>query len=156
MKYLFLDFDGVLHGYGVGINVELFEHSPALSAILRKHQDKIRVVISSSWRETYPMDVLYGHLDEDVQHLVVGITPSLIEGMSNEGRHKEIKKYCHEHHIDDNSWIAMDDMPRLFPVACPNLICTLKEFGLSNYNLKMLEDFILIEQHNDFVAPTLR
>lgn len=46
---IFLDFDGVLHGYD-GTAKDLFRHAPRFSAVLRDHAN-IEVVISSDWRK---------------------------------------------------------------------------------------------------------
>lgn len=154
MKYIFLDFDGVLHGKEY--KKELFQHSPIFCEYIRPYKDNIRIIISSSWREDYTLDILTHHLDIDLQPLIIGITPSHIEGMNYCGRFNEIKEYCTVHSISDRDWIALDDMARLFPIDCPNLILINPIVGLTPKNLSQLINFITeqdVYRHTTYLIP---
>lgn len=140
MKYIFLDFDGVLHGKKE--NVDLFYHSPLLCQTIRPYIHDVRIVISSSWRETFDYDIIIDHLDDDIKAIVHGVTPILVNGFEDEGRFLEIMKYCEENQIAQHNWIALDDMQRLFPLHCNNLILVDQQIGLTSDNLHSLVNFL--------------
>lgn len=141
-KYIFVDFDGVLHGNT--INKDIFCHSKMFCARLYEYRDNFRIVISSSWREEYDFDVLMHAFDEDKSLMdnVVGVTPILEKSFSEGARYLEIKSYCREHGISDDEWIAIDDMSDLFPSNCPNLILTNGDTGLTSQVMDKIEKFI--------------
>ena len=56
MKYLFLDFDGVLHH--TNIQSIQFENLPILAEVLKDYIEQFRIVISSSWREHHTYEFL--------------------------------------------------------------------------------------------------
>lgn len=136
MKYLFLDFDGVLHGEQY--NWQLFSHMDKLCEAIIAHKDNLRIVISSSWREDYSLETLKEPFWEEVRPLIVGITPSHEESFAPLARFGEIKHYCQNNNISDNDWIALDDMAILFPEECQNLILTNSLTGLSDDNILRL------------------
>lgn len=140
LKYIFIDFDGVLHRDGGGFG--LFEHSKKMCDFLEPYKNDFKIIISSSWRETYDFDVLVEAFSPNIQPNVIGITPTLDEGMALEGRYLEIKKYCLDNNITDEHWIAIDDMPMLFPDNCPNLIITKSSIGLEESTLQNIADFL--------------
>jgi len=114
---LFLDFDGVLHPLrGDGIDARLFSRVAALWEILRACPD-VRVVFSTSWRETYKFDELTALVTrdggEDLAHRFIGCTPNL-EGEGFYGRRDlEIQSWL-EDYDPAVPWLALDDMPELF------------------------------------------
>jgi hypothetical protein len=144
MKYLFMDFDGVLHGDNA--DSYLFQHSPIFCSRLFPYKDKFRIVVSSSWREQYDFDVVSSAFEEEksLKDIVIGCTPILEDdkGFDDEGRYLEIKAYCEEHGIGDDDWLAVDDMERLFPFDCPNLLLIDTYTGLTNDDLTIIEDFV--------------
>ena len=118
---LFLDFDGVLHGYGE----ELFVHLPVLEAILRENPH-VEVVFSTSWREIYDIKRLRSYFSPDIRPRLRGVTP-VIEVKQppyvSFVRHKEILLWLkrHQQHVRGRSWVAIDDDPFGFP-DCEELI----------------------------------
>jgi hypothetical protein len=140
MKYLFVDFDGVLHGEEY--NEDYFAHSKMFCDRLEQYQENFRIVVSSSWREVYEWDILVEAFEKPIQHLVVAHTPILVEGFTDGGRYLEIKQYCEENNIKDEQWKAIDDMDRLFPKNCSNLILTNPLVGLTPKNMDLIEDFV--------------
>lgn len=139
-KYIFIDFDGVLHIDGGGNG--LFIHSQILADKIEPYSDIFKIVISSSWRETYDFEDLIEAFEPSIRHTIIGITPILDEGMAPEGRYLEIKKYCLDNNIPDENWVAIDDMPMLFPNNCKNLIITKSQTGITEQTLKELEVFL--------------
>jgi hypothetical protein len=125
---LFQDFDGVLHAIGGGKGP--FTHVHLLWKLLRARPE-IEVVFSTSWRETYPQDVLVGFCTanggEDLAHRFVGQTPrqrseagSYVAGPKHV-RHAEIALWLCEHG-EGRPWVALDDDPIVFPPGCENLV----------------------------------
>ena len=140
-KYVFLDFDGVLHGesqYSTG----LFEHIEVFCDTVRPFSDTTQIVISSSWRETHNLEKLKVFFASDIAKLIVGVTPQRPDGYKKGGRQKEIMDYCKENNISNNQWMALDDMERFFNTDCSNLILVDAESGLSEKNLEDLEKFL--------------
>lgn len=76
---IFLDFDGVLHPSPSGYQ-GIFCHLERFETVMREHP-YIRIVISSSWRETYPWDVCTGIFSTDVQGRIIGMTPTIPSGV---------------------------------------------------------------------------
>lgn len=120
---IFLDFDGVIHGNPAGER-GLFYYAPRIDNLLRR-MPFVSIVISSSWRETYPLDVILEIFAVEVRHRIVGITPVLIGAT----RYDEIQSW-----IESNNyvgpWIALDDDMREFPAECPNLVLCNTRIGL--------------------------
>lgn len=111
---IFLDFDGVLHPlpssqHGVFCHLDRFE------SLVRK-LPAAQIVISSSWRETYPWDVIREFFSEDVREKVIGMTPVLECG----NRYEEIQAWLKENDCEGR-WIALDDARDDFPRDCSQL-----------------------------------
>lgn len=115
MRVIFLDFDGVLHGDRGASG--MLTHVERLAETLVPYPD-VQIVISSSWRSTYPFEMLC-HFLSPVDTRVVGVIPSLKE----ESRQAEIEAWL-ETKPEVESWLAIDDMPHLFQVNCPWLLVT--------------------------------
>lgn len=140
-KFIFLDFDGVLHGesqYSAG----LFEHIHVFCDAVRPFSDTTQIVISSAWRETHTLEKLKVFFASDIAKLIVGVTPQREDSYNRGGRQREILDYCKENNIDHKQWIALDDMERFFNDACPNLILVDGETGISENNLEDLTNFL--------------
>lgn len=148
-KYLFFDFDGVMHGEE--FNSDFFSHAKMVTDRLLPFKDNFKIVISSSWREEYEFEVLQHAFDEPLNHNVIGITPITINGMNYHGRYLEIKEYCNNNNILDDQWMAIDDMARLFPANCPNLILTNSSTGITPKVLDYVENFVSVPY-----KPTLK
>lgn len=139
-KYLFLDFDGVMHGEE--FNSAFFAHAKMVTDRLLPYKDNFKVVISSSWREDHALDILQHAFNEPLSANIIGVTPITIDGYNYHGRYLEIKQYCREYNIADNQWIAIDDMARLFPINCPQLILTNSSTGITPKVLDAIELFV--------------
>jgi len=134
---LFLDFDGVIHVRGG----DLFEHVPLLERWLRQHP-ACAVVISSSWREDYPMDVLVEAFAPDLQDRVLGGTPRVVEGRGCGipfERELEIRAWLEGNDHSDTAWAALDDCAHWFEPGCAQLVACDPEIGLQHADLNALE-----------------
>lgn len=113
---LFLDFDGVLHPYPLHVDdqhAELLQHTPLLWTLLRQHP-ALQVVVSSSWRERFPLDYLTDFLThgggEDLSDRIIGMTPIL----NHVERDRECVAWLKTHGHINTPWLALDDQPALF------------------------------------------
>jgi hypothetical protein len=140
LKYIFLDFDGVLHGEE--FNIPLFVHMDRFCNTIRPFLPDVNIIISSSWRETHSLEHLKSNFHQDIREFIVGETPVHVDGFSHCGRYKEILAYCKNNQIHLHQWIALDDMHDLFPENCPNLIAVQGFAGLSPRNLDNLVKFL--------------
>lgn len=130
---LFLDFDGVTHPYSaIKAPERMFEAAPLIEAVLREHPE-VEVVLSTSWRESYPLDELRYLFSIDIAERVIGITPiysgdrqfpMLPFERSTHTRHAECQIWLHENRSLDHPWIVIDDMAKWFDEDLPNLLQT--------------------------------
>jgi hypothetical protein len=118
-KFLFLDFDGVLHG----------ERDPHMAKLPLLEQyllqmPQLDIVISSTWREVHPLAKLQSMFPPSLRTRVVGVTPILGLGYDTGTRQREIEAYLSQANLRDGAtrWIALDDIKWFFDDACPNLI----------------------------------
>lgn len=125
---IFLDFDGVLHPRPVDRR-GIFCHLPNLEEILREFP-YIKIVISSSWREVYPFDVLTEIFSIDIQERILGGTP-ITRQTEKWPRYAEIMQWVLGNHYD-KLWLGLDDAKDEFPVNCNNLIACKPEIGFND------------------------
>ncbi len=107
---LFVDFDGVLHPYGIAAldenfkliaNPTLFCWRPVLEDLLAPHPD-VRIIVSSDWRRLFSDEALVTLLGPDLGQRFVGVVDRY-----NESRATEIlaevahRRLCR--------WLAIDD-----------------------------------------------
>ena len=140
-KFIFLDFDGVLHGTSQH-SLGLFEHIGVFCDAVRPFLSTVQIIISSAWRETHNLEKLKVFFTSDIAQLIVGVTPQNLDSYKEGGRQREIMDYCKNNNISNEQWIALDDMERFFNDACHNLILVDGEIGLSKKNLEDLANFL--------------
>lgn len=140
MKYLFVDFDGVLHPNNS--RGEIFSQSKFFCDKLEPYKNNFLIVISSSWRETYDYEDIIEAFEPNIRDRVVGVTPILENNFEPLGRYREILSYCSNNSISENDWKAIDDMPHLFPKNCKNLILTNPQTGVTQKEIIILENFL--------------
>ncbi len=138
---LFLDFDGVMHPVGSGID-RIFQHANLLSTWLHQHPE-VRLVVSSSWREQFSLselgDLLF-HDRPELQDRVAGATP-ILKFVDSAGSEREtecrIWLYDNEKDYDYAAWIAIDDQPELFKSLSPEqLVLCDPSIGLTEAGLQ--------------------
>lgn len=148
---LFLDFDGVLHS-DWDRPPTLFSQLPLLEQVLREHLH-VNVVLSTSWRETDPLDALRGPFSDDIRARVIGATPVLNpitrarypHPLSKAERQSECEAWLVEHRTPAHPWIAIDDRHWWFEPDCPRLFITAQKTGLIEEQLPELH--VLIERN---------
>lgn len=120
---LFLDFDGVTHPEGCRA-ADLFCRLPLIESVLLRHPH-VQIVVSSSWRETRPLEELRQRFRPELRERVVGCTPLArqdpCEPAMRHVRETECRAWLRAHR-PDAPWIALDDNPLLFQQGCPNLL----------------------------------
>ncbi|MFC7411780.1 HAD domain-containing protein [Hydrogenophaga atypica] len=118
MHTLFLDFDGVLHPEFCHQSKH-FSCLPLLEAVLRQ-VPACDVVVTSTWRHQYPIEVLRDRFSSDIQPRVIGVTPrfSHLEDVPDVLFGYEREAECNAWLRDNGRvmapWLAVDDRSWLF------------------------------------------
>lgn len=144
MMILFLDFDGVLHPYPLHIedqHAELLQHTPLLWTLLRQHPD-LQVVVSSSWRERFPVSYLADFLTygggEDLIDRIIGTTPIL----NHVERDRECMAWLMSNGHIGTPWLALDDQPALFQRYREELYHVNPKHGLRDFDISQISERI--------------
>jgi len=135
-KFLFLDFDGVLHS--TKDYAALFENVNSLTQLVVNYP--IQIVISSSWRFQFDLTQLKSYFPQQIQHKIVGATGK--EVVDKYPRYHEIKNYLKERDKSLCDWRALDDTSFEFPTNCEQLILCNPNFGLQQKQLDILEQWL--------------
>jgi hypothetical protein len=132
---LFLDFDGVLHPAVCASDADLLCHRLMLESVLREcaHVD---IVISSTWRESRPLDRFQAMFSDDIGTRIIGVTPQWqnIQDETSMGtyvRQGEIEAWLRQAGRTWEAWVALDDQPWLFKPFLPNLVRCDPAIGLT-------------------------
>ena len=130
--YIFLDFDGALKPLTQGNTPNVFNRDclDAFENVVRLH-DNIKIVISSTWKLVYSLKNIRLLFSEDIQPLVVGMTPDSYGQITPYERHKEVLAYLKQNNIDDCNWVAIDDDPEHYPKKC-TVILTESSIGFNH------------------------
>jgi hypothetical protein len=135
VKYLYLDFDGVLHPNAFEKG-KAFYLMPLLEQAL--HGSDVRVVVSSSWR--------HHETEVYIQQLFPASIRPLLSGFTGEAlacrwaRWNEISNHAVLNEV--TAWRALDDAAGQFPPDCPNLINCDGHIGLQKTQIDMLRKWI--------------
>lgn len=137
-KYLFLDFDGVLHGT-TSSKEDLFSRAYLLEEFMK--QFPCQIIISSSWRFHYELDYIRGLLPPTLGKLVKSKTGDPVTGRWP--RYNEILSYLQNEsgHAD---WRALDDAHLEFPPECPEFIRCDPKRGLTLVEIQSLKEWLMI------------
>jgi hypothetical protein len=128
---VFMDFDGVLHPQPCG-HETAFCCLHLVEDVLREFQHSIEIVVSSSWRDHHSLEELQEMFPEDLRHLVVGVTPSIVHpapewvigGSPAWEREFEIETWLKGNRTLGTPWLALDDRQDWFREGSPNLLRT--------------------------------
>jgi hypothetical protein len=135
-KFLFLDFDGVLHPTAYGSVV--FSNTHLLEEIFSNHQ--CNIVISSSWRFHVDLKEIKLRFPEVIQPHIIGVTGEAFIGQYS--RYHEIKAYLYDRDKYFAKWKALDDSWIEFPEGCENLIRCNPNTGITDQEVKQLSDWL--------------
>lgn len=130
--WIFLDIDGVLvpeKNFDIPVGKqELLKFDPLCLQIFEdvlQRYPKVLVVISSSWREIFPFDVVRPLFAPSIARRVVGFTPFLDTKIIHQFqyiRHQEVLEFLRQNDASDNSWVAIDDIPEHYPPNAPVVV----------------------------------
>lgn len=127
---IYLNFDGVLHC--IPHIRGPFEHLATFESVMRMHP-KLEVVISSSYREILPFDVMRSWFSRDTQHQILGVTPVLPRCRRVDEIRAHIKATNYR-----RRFIVLDDAATEFPRNYHPLILCQTEHGLGERELTEL------------------
>jgi hypothetical protein len=138
-KFLFLDFDGVLHPTTTTHPSELFSKNRLLEETLQNIDCEI--VISSSWRFHTSFESLISNLPMSIRKQVTGVTGDPYVG--SHSRYNEITQYLKTSCLNDVKWISLDDSVYEFPENCLNLIQCNPNTGLTIKECSRLSEWLV-------------
>ena len=151
---LALDFDGVLHPVNSQTEPK-FCRLHLLESWLRAWPG-VDVVISSSWREVHPLDLLQSFFAEDLRKRVIGATPlahTLLgpawsrseaeRAVAIGERQYEIEQWMATHRATE-AWVALDDDRSLFREDCRRIVLCDSIVGLTTEHLLRLDKLALM------------
>ena len=147
---LALDFDGVLHPVTTTKEPK-FCRLDLLERWLRE-RPPVDVVISSSWREVHPLELMRSFFADDLQARVIGATPLVHRllgptwsrsdaerAVAIGERQYEIEQWIADSGTPSRTWVALDDDPSLFRPDCQKLVLCASEVGLTEAELERLD-----------------
>ena len=123
--WVFLDIDGVLvpeKKFENSIHTEYFlKFDPVclqlFEDVLQQYPD-LRVGISSSWRDLFPLEVVRNFFSPTIANRVVGFTPLLDTETTEPSqyfRYQEVIEFLRLHNASADSWLAIDDSRDYYP-----------------------------------------
>jgi hypothetical protein len=137
LMILFLDFDGVLHPEHDGEPTpadRVFCYLPRFEAVMRDFPG-VEIVISSTWREQFPLDTLRAQFSPDIAARIIGTTP-VIPRADNEympdRREREILGWLTAVGREHEPWLALDDAAWQFQKHRDRLISCTWYIGLND------------------------
>lgn len=139
---LFLDFDGVTHP----LHCHESKHFSCLKGVedVLRQVPPVDVVISSTWRLHYPLEVLKARFSADIAERVVGVTPYQVSTEAVPARflsfprHAECIAWMRANRQSYDVWLAIDDRPYLFEPFFSGVVVTDSRLGATGDALEKL------------------
>ena len=140
-KYIFLDFDGVLHKKDANLKI-FFDKANKFDKLIETY--KVDIVVTSCWQFDKEYNNLLKKIPNNIRKKIVGKTS---DAKSNQkkllkdenDRVAEIKRYIHELKLGKIDWIALDDSRDKFPEDFPKLIYCKPKEGLDKHQIRLIE-----------------
>ncbi|MFM1866046.1 MAG: domain in Swiss Army Knife repair protein [Pseudomonadota bacterium] len=140
-KYIFLDFDGVLHKKNANFK-DFFDKANKFDKLIETY--KVDIVVTSGWQFDKEYNNLLKKIPNNIRKKIVGKTS---DAKSNQkkllkdenDRVAEIKRYIHELKLGKIDWIALDDSRDKFPEDFPKLIYCKPKEGLDKRQIRLIE-----------------
>ena len=136
-KYLFLDFDGVLHP-SLCNDKDRFSKVNLLSQVFTS--SSCQIIISSSWRFQFTLDQLRAMFPVSISSLIIDVSGEAITGQY--ARYLEIKQWLTNKQKPFADWMAIDDAINEFPPSCQNLIATKSSQGITKEQIIKLKEWL--------------
>lgn len=111
--------------------------------VLRRFTEA-KVVISSSWREIFPFEVIPPLFSPDIKARIVGATPLLETKIIHNFqflRHQEVLEYLRQNQSEGSTWVAVDDIPEHYAPDAP-VIATDPYIGFDDNSAKKLTQYL--------------
>ncbi len=155
MMYIFLDIDGVLvkedddtsSDLPIDLEEDFAKFDPdcleKFEAVIRQFA-MCQIVISSSWREIFPLTTIKNLFSPDIAEKVIGVTPLATRPVKYY-RYHEIISYLESNKLSQEEWIAIDDIPEHFPKETP-LVITNSYIGFDGKAAEKLNNFLTTHQ----------
>ncbi len=137
-RYLYLDFDGVLHPNHCQPE-QWFVHMPALAECLSAAAFNGKLIISSSWRFHHDLSALIARFPKPLQPLVAGATGE--PHIGKHSRYEEIRAHVKQSK-EPVLWRALDDSAWEFPTACQELLLCNGAHGIDDSVLAKLASWL--------------
>ena len=103
-----------------------------------------RVVISSSWREIFPFEVIPPLFSPDIAIRIIGSTPFLNPQNIHQHkylRHQEVLQYLRQNQAENLPWVAIDDIPEHYPPDSP--VGAIDDYnGFDQNSAKVLSEYL--------------
>jgi hypothetical protein len=106
--------------------------------------EQAKVVISSSWREIFPFEVIPPLFSLDIRARIVGATPLLETKIIHNFqflRHQEVMEYLRQNQAEDSHWVAVDDIPEHYAPDAP-VVATDPYIGFDQNAAKQLVQYL--------------
>lgn len=110
---LFLDFDGVLHPAKCQKN-QFFSKLPVFCALFETLTPRPGIVISSTWRNSYPLNMLRKIFPKEVRKYIIGSTPRDKNDSTIVDRTGEINSFLAIKNMTHLPYIVLDDTQQFF------------------------------------------
>jgi hypothetical protein len=147
---IFLDIDGVLipdrrHETSVSPDIMKFDSGCLnhFENVLRSYPNAL-VVISSSWREIFPFEVIPPLFSPDIAIRIIGFTPFLHPQNIHQYkylRHQEVLEYLRQNQAEKSPWVAIDDIPEHYPPEAP--VVAIDDYnGFDQNSAKVLSEYL--------------
>ncbi|PQA75956.1 HAD domain-containing protein [Rhodoferax sp. TS-BS-61-7] len=134
VQILFLDFDGVMHPEFCHESKH-FVHRDTFEAVVRA-ASHVELVISSTWRNSRPLDELRALFTADVAARIIGATPlyaqleEVPDTLVGYAREAECRHWLQQHGRAAQEWLAVDDRSWNFRPFNPHVFLVNGEVGL--------------------------
>ncbi|MFN5922770.1 MAG: HAD domain-containing protein [Pseudanabaena sp.] len=149
--WIFLDIDGVLvpeKKFDRPVSKEDYmkfdpECLEKFENVLRRFTEA-KVVISSSWREIFPFEVIPPLFSTDITSRIVGATPFLETRIIHDFqflRHQEVLEYLRQNQSKGSSWVAVDDIPEHYAPNAP-VVATDPYMGFDDNSAKKRTQYL--------------
>ncbi len=143
--YIFLDIDGVLkpdQNSFSGSPHNVFDQNclDNFENAIRPF-DNIKIVISSTWKLVYSLKKIRKLFSDDIQPLVIGMTPDAYGQTTDYERYKEVLAYLKQNNDGDCNWVAIDDDPEHYPKKC-TVILTESSIGFNHTSALELREIL--------------
>jgi hypothetical protein len=144
---VFLDFDGVTHPDTTSGPV--FIQLPWIEGVLRAYP-QVPIVLSTSWREGFSIDVLQSNFSPDISARILDVTPVLDWRarlhhptlISQAPRQAEIEAWLYANLTAAHPWVAIDDRPGWFEPGCRHLLFTNRRTGFTGADAEQLRQML--------------